>query len=612
MSGVPALAESEYINFDDIKRFIKRYALTIASSMLVALVLATLYVLFAVPLYTARAQIVIDPSIPQLLRETGGQRLVSLDSAQVESQLAVLRSENIATAVIDKLDLERDPAFEDTGVSLRGLTSRLFSQSSSASNDSVSDFVKARLTNYRFQSGLDVRRVGISYAINISFTSPSPQLAATIANATAEAYIKEVIAAKARAANQGSRWLEQRIDELRKQMNTAALNVQTFRARRDYRIATKRNGSRHSNATATKGREEVRSQTSIEELETQAQTYRRIYESYLLAYTEAVLKQSYPVSNARVITPASRPLSESHPRTKLIVAFGVLVGCLAGFGIALIRNGLDRSVRDSRQIREEIGVEHLGNIPLMHVGQSRNSFLRAMFGSKIPKTRLTTVTDLPFSGFSHGVKRLKAAISLAGRSAPLRCIGIASACPNEGKTTIAANLAELFAKTGKRTLIIDCDLRTSSLSHQLGSQSEHGILEAINGSVDVEKCIVRANDSGLDLMPATDSETAVLSGELLGSERMRLLLQRLGNIYEVIIVDMPPLAAVVDGLGIGSVLDSVVLVAEWGATPIPVLSEVARSLRNAHVEILGAVINKVDPSNSTYGKPHSQYLAYVS
>jgi capsular exopolysaccharide synthesis family protein len=210
------------------------------------------------------------------------------------------------------------------------------------------------------------------------------------------------------------------------------------------------------------------------------------------------------------------------------------------------------------------------------------------------------------------VKRLKAAISLGGRSAPLRCIGIASALPNEGKTTIAANLAELFAKTGKRTLIIDCDLRTSSLSRQMGSQSEYGIVEAINGSVEVEKCIVRANDGGLDLMPATDSETAVLSGELLGSERMRLLLQRLGDIYEVIIVDMPPLAAVVDGLGIGSVLDSVVLVAEWGATPIPVLSEVVRSLRNARVEILGAVINKVDPSNATYGKPHLQYLAYVS
>jgi Mrp family chromosome partitioning ATPase len=93
---------------------------------------------------------------------------------------------------------------------------------------------------------------------------------------------------------------------------------------------------------------------------------------------------------------------------------------------------------------------------------------------------------------------------------------------------------------------------------------------------------------------------------------MSLLLQRLSETYEMIIVDMPPLAAVVDGVAISSILDSVVLIAEWGATPLPVLSEVTRSLRNARAEILGAVINKVDPSTINYGKPHSQYLAYVS
>ncbi len=612
MRADASIAESEHINFDDVKRFVRRYALTIAGSALVALLAASLYVVSSVPLYTARAQIVIDPSLTQLLRGSSGDRLVSLNSAQVGSQLAVLRSEKIAAAVIDKLDLEQNPAFRSAGFSLLGIVSHLFPQSNPTSSDPASDFVNERVTLHRFQSGLDVHRVGISYAINISFTSPSPQLAAMIANATAEAYIQEVIAAKALTATQGSRWLEERIDDLRKQMNTAALDVQRFRSRRDYRIETDRGGEGKNNATNIDGQDETRSHKSMEELESQAQTYRRIYESYLLAYTEAVQKQSYPVSNARVITSAAPPLGKSHPRTKLILAFGAFVGCLAGFGIALMRHSLDRSVRDARQIREEIGIEHLGNIPLMHIQHYRPSFLPVISGNAVQKSQLSAVVDFPFSGFSHGIKRLKAAISLAGRTQPIRCIGIASSLPNEGKTTIAANLAALYAKAGKRTLVIDCDLRTSSLSRQLGAQSEFGIIEAIDGSVEVEKCIVQANDGALCLMPAANGEKGAYSSELFSSAKMSLLLQRLSETYEMIIVDMPPLAAVVDGVAISSILDSVVLIAEWGATPLPVLSEVTRSLRNARAEILGAVINKVDPSTINYGKPHSQYLAYVS
>ena len=121
MRADASIAESEHINFDDVKRFVRRYALTIAGSALVALLAASLYVVSSVPHYTARAQIVIDPSLTQLLRGSSGDRLVSLNSAQVGSQLAVLRSEKIAAAVIDKLDLEQNPAFRSAGFSLLGI-----------------------------------------------------------------------------------------------------------------------------------------------------------------------------------------------------------------------------------------------------------------------------------------------------------------------------------------------------------------------------------------------------------------------------------------------------------------------------------------------------------
>lgn len=600
-------ATSDYINFDDVMRFIRRYAPTIAVTTLIAISLAALFVFFSVAQFTARTQIVIDPSTPQF-RESTGDRLVSMDSSQVESQLAVLRSEKIAMSVIKKLDLGTNPEFMAPASSILDRVLGLFLRSEVERND----FVKERTTLYRFLSGLNVRRVGISYAINISFTSPSPQLSAEISNATAEAYIDEVISAKALAANQGSRWLEARIDKLRKQMNDAALRVQEFRSKRDYRIAKNRNKTTNGRSAQPDKRRETSNQISLEELESQAQTFREIYASYLSAYTEVVQRQSYPVSNARVITLATTPLFKSHPRTKLILAFGALLGCIAGFGIALIRHSLDLGVRSPRQIREEIGLEHLCNIPLMNHQQYRLPTIRELFWRSRPPARLSAVVDLPFSGFSHGVKRLKASISLAGRTRSIRCIGIASSLPNEGKTTISANLANLYATSGKRTLIIDCDLRNSSLSRQLGVKTMYGVIEAVKSSVELEQCVQRVNDNGLDIMPAIDSESAGYLGEVLASEQMRLLLERLAELYEIIIVELPPLAVVADGLAISPALDSVVVVAEWGATPLPVLSEVARSLRNARADILGVVINKVDPSTANYGKSQSSYFSYMS
>src|SRR6185369_15380253 len=110
----------------------------------------------------------------------------------------------------------------------------------------------------------------------------NPELAAKIANATAEAYIAEQINARAQSVRQSGEWLEQRIDQLRKQMNDAALTAQEFRAKRDYRIvAPNERGADPANEQQV---QKATRQNTMEELDSTAQTYRRIYESYLMAY----------------------------------------------------------------------------------------------------------------------------------------------------------------------------------------------------------------------------------------------------------------------------------------------------------------------------------------
>jgi polysaccharide biosynthesis transport protein len=657
-----------FITYYDIKRFIKRYYVTIAIATVIGIFLAAAYAFTSVPLYTARTQIIIDPSLPQTLHDQNGSGLFSLDNAMVESQLEVLRSEKIATAVINQLKLGDNPAFNGGPPSL---LSRLFSLLRSKKSNAVDEFVKQRSILGRLQGGLEVRRVGLSYAIDIQYRSPSPELAAEIANATADAYVAEQIAARAQSARQGGLWLEERIDQLRKQMNKSALAAQEFRAKRDYRIspnsgAAGERGSSASNAASKKAA--AHRQNTMEELDSTAQTYRRIYESYLMAYTESVQKQSYPITNARVITPATRPLSKSHPRTKLILAFGALMGGFLGLGIAFFRHSIDRSVWGAHQIREEVGVECVASIPLLTSHAPLSPIARAMLGkaamgsmmravvdnpssavgpavekfksglalagkklgssapvgatalTKVPATTaanpdgiLDAVITMPFSGFSHGIKSLKTAISLAGRMRQIRCIAITSTMPDEGKTTIAANLATLFAISGVRTLLVDGDIRNASLSRSLAPAAKLGLLEAICGTAEVGKCIVRVNDVGLDLLPASDAVQAAHSDEILGSDKAQCLLQELQTSYDIVIFELPPLTASLDALTMSSLLDCTVLVAEWGKTPAPILSEGIRMLRSARADILGVALNKVDISTLHYGDIVANYsYSYAS
>ena len=651
--------EGGLITPQDIKRFIQRYTRTILTCFLIGILAAVAYSYSAEPLYTARTQIIIDPSLPQVLRDTNSDTTFTIDNSQIESQLEVLRSEKIAIAVIDQLKLQDVPEFSESDSILRWLAG-----APPATPDAIQ-----RMALGRYQSNLYVRRIGVSYAIEILYRSQSPELAAKIANATAEAYIQEQFSARAQAAGRSNAWLEQRIDELRTHMNDAALNAQEFRAKRDYRITPTRDPARPIQVTPAEPSQNATAahrNNTIEELDSTAQTYRRIYESYLLAYTESVQKQSYPVTNARVISAASPLIGQSHPKTKLIIILGGFAGCAVGFGIALIRQSIDRSVSSARQIRDEIGVECLASIPLLAVTTSnsgltsrlRKSRTAHFFKSALDRRplalaslarlllaintraglmlqgrlaqraiqqddegdcrptpteadKLNAAVALPFSGFSHGIKTWKTAIALASRSRPIRCLAVTSAVPNEGKSTLSSNLAALYAAAGTRVLLVDGDLRTGRLSQILAPQATYGLIDAIEGTAELEQCIVSANDTGLHFLPTANGATAH-SDVLLGSPKAQSLLKQLQKNYELVIIELPPLVASVDSLAMSSLLDCTVLVAEWGKTPVPVLLEAVHLLRNARAKILGIVLNKVDTSTVRYGDAAADYLSYWS
>jgi uncharacterized protein involved in exopolysaccharide biosynthesis len=330
------------LSLSDIVEFAQRHITLMAYTTGAAITVALMYLLYATPLFTAYGELLIDAKVPHLANEQWTETGIVLDSAQVESQIAVLMSEHIARAVASRLELAKDPEFNKGGVP----PAEPGDEAAKAAADKMLRDIAVQL-----QSHLGIRRVGLSYVLEISFTARDPLKAANVANAIMGSYIDDQIAMRAQAARQGSEWLEKRINTLRIQMNAASLKVQEFKARRDYSIVGRPDSG--DGAKEENGKDNPNALTeTLDELESTAMTYRKMFESSLQAYTEAEQRQSYPVSNARIISTATPPLRRSSPKRLQTLAVATAAGLLLGLGLALLQEGLQHA-RATRSKRDD-------------------------------------------------------------------------------------------------------------------------------------------------------------------------------------------------------------------------------------------------------------------
>ena len=210
--------------------FIRRQISVIVFVVLLAIALGVIYLLTARPSFTAQAQLLIDARKVQMFQQQPILGDIPVDTAQVESQVEVLKSENIALAVIKKLHLTEDPEFVGSEV---GVLGAVFNSiiSPFAANQPSSEFELSRRVIHIFQNRLSIKRIGLSYVIEIAFRSYNPERASEIANAVADAYIVDQLEAKYQATRRASGWLQDRIKELRDQVAVAERAVVNFKTK---------------------------------------------------------------------------------------------------------------------------------------------------------------------------------------------------------------------------------------------------------------------------------------------------------------------------------------------------------------------------------------------
>jgi len=328
--------------------------------------------------------------------------------------------------------------------------------------------------------------------------------------------------------------------------------------------------------TRTTANREV--EVRLRELERQAETSRQLYENLLERYKELQRREKIVEPDVRIVAKATPPASPSSPGPRLFAAVGFGVSLLGGFFLALVRERFDRTFRTGREIEVQLELPVLARVPLLRLrrGQSPARYL----------------LEKPLSLYAESVRGVYTGLRLGSADRPPRVVCVTSSLPEEGKTTLAVSLALFAARSGKRVLLVDLDLRHPSVHRELGWQARTGVVEYMLGETSLEEVVHHDAGSGVHFVPVkaqTSNPTDVLESAALDE-----LFAFAREHFDLVVVDSAPVLAVTDGKLAALRADRTVFTVRWAHTEREAAEEAVRGLREVGIEPAGAVLTFVD------------------
>lgn len=344
---------------------------------------------------------------------------------------------------------------------------------------------------------------------------------------------------------------------------------------------------------------ENQSSIELQALEREAQANKELYETFLTQFKENDQQKDNHRPNARIISRADVPLAPIWPNKYLIFFLAGLSGLIIGVTGALVMEGLDNGYRTSRDLEEIFKIPAITMVPLMDKNKKGIQTGLADF-----------IIDKPYSAVAEAIRSLR--VSLALRHNPdVKVISITSSVPGEGKTTLSLWLARAMANSGKKTLLIDCDLRRPSVHHFFNDKNEITLVDVLLGKNSAEELISVDQKTGLHRIYARPMEKG--EADILSSGGMEQLITHLRDVYDLIILDTPPSLAVSDSRILSKLADKVLYVVQWKKTPREVVNTAVRHLLRDDIDIAGFVISQVNTKEHAkyhFGDMGSYYIKY--
>jgi polysaccharide biosynthesis transport protein len=695
--------------------FLRRRWHWVAVSAAACVAMALMYAVVATPQFTSSSQLLVDIRRADLLSQQHSTQDAQTLNSELESRVEILRSEGLARKVVEQLDLVHDPlvGWSDDGV-LSWIRDRIaFLHSAGTSSNADSPVNKAAT---HLMAMTSVRRIGLTYVIDISVTSPNAIESARLANALVGAYMADQIGVQDDISRQAGDWLQERLIKLRDQATAAGMAVERYKAERNI-VDTARGllneqqlaelssqlVSAHERTSAAKAlldrvrairkdnvveagmsddlkspiintlrasylddkarviqwtarfgadntqvaklqsemkaieasiRSELdriaagyesdydvaRSQeialnarlnaavdltaktngdrVELTSLQSSATTYRSVYENFLTRYTQAVQDESFPVSEARVITVAQPPNRKSAPMTMLLLAVGGVFGLGFGLLLAFAVETLDRTLRGKDQLRAATGLLCFGHFPKVRAAtfvKRRGILVSAGDHAVTHRDRsLRVVVDEPRSAFARAMRTLRIRLDrTAFHDRHARAIGFVGGRPGDGCSAIAANFAQFLAHAGHRTVLLDWNFDQGELSAGLAPSGADGFVDTLSLSRSLRDVTLRDAETGLNFVPSgkyRGTGSSMRSSSAQVKEIVADLLAR----YEYVIVDLPPISPSVEAHTIANLLDAFVLVVGWGRTNQDALVDAMLHSGLDDTKFVGAVFSDVN------------------
>jgi polysaccharide biosynthesis transport protein len=394
--------------------------------------------------------------------------------------------------------------------------------------------------------------------------------------------------------------LRRQIRDIRRNIRDELGRIEeTFKS--ELEIATKRQDELEKAVTSivSKSTDTNQAAVALFSLTAAAQSYRKLYDNFLQQHTVSVQQQTFPITEARQTSAGS--VLKTAPKPLQVWIVSVFAGGMLGVGLGAFREIKDRGFRTREQVQSVLSTECLALVPLLTdrsrmwfgSGQralaARTAEPRSIYSG--PKN-MRTVIDSPSSPYAEAIRSIKLIVDLKSDAKYTKVLGLTSCLASEGKSSLAAAMATLMAQGGARVILVDCDLRHPSLSRALAPDASAGFLDVVAGKLDVEDAVWRDSTTGMAFLPA--GRVAPNASEVLASDAAKSLFSTLQIKYDYVIVDLPPLVAGVDVRATSGLIDSYILVIEWGTTKIDAVEYALRHAPGVQENIVGAVLNKVD------------------
>jgi polysaccharide biosynthesis transport protein len=353
-------------------------------------------------------------------------------------------------------------------------------------------------------------------------------------------------------------------------------------------------------------------------LQRSSEVYQNVYNVLLEKVEEERMKSASNIAGIKIVDAARKPDVPIPKNETRYYFIGVIFGLLFGVGLALILEFNDTTIKSNEDVERYLGLSILGTIP--HIAYNKKNDIKIRRRSAKSKTAMSVVQYprqiLNFAGddsvITESYRSLRTNLSFVSPDHPLHAVVVTSAGPGEGKSLTTVNCATAYAQMGKKTLLVDTDLRRPVVHHFFDMRREPGFSDLFMENVDYATAIRPSGKPNLDVITA--GIFTPNPAELIGSHKMMQHIDYFKKHYDMVFFDTPPIVAVTDATLLGKKVDGVLVVIKSRHSDHEFVSRAVNTLVNVGVKVWGVILNDIDLTHrySAYGYYKYYYHYYKS